>query len=158
MSCRARVPGLMSTSSWDSSACLIRACSCTCPAVYLLLPNGQWCGSIAPEPNVPFLARHEPILPPRLSPDGQRFAFNTPIAGDTNVWVSDILRGSVTRLANEGPSEAPLWAPDGQRIAFTSVQGDRTDIVLKAVDGGSVERLTTRASPVFVLSWTPDGS
>lgn len=95
---------------------------------------------------------------PRLSPDGQRFAFNTPIAGDTNVWVSDILRGSVTRLANEGPSEAPLWAPDGQRIAFTSVQGDRTDIVLKAVDGGSVERLTTRASPVFVLSWTPDGS
>ena len=72
--------------------------------------------------------------------------------------MSDILRGSVTRLANEGPSEAPLWAPDGQRIAFTSVQGDRTDIVLKAVDGGSVERLTTRASPVFVLSWTPDGS
>ena len=94
----------------------------------------------------------------RLSPDGQRFAFGTLILGDRNLWVSDILRGSVTRLTDDGRNEGPLWTHDGKRIAYTSVQGNRADIMVKAVDGGLVERLTMRATAAYVQSWTPDGS
>ena len=52
----------------------------------------------------------------RLSPDGQRFAFATLQLGDRNVWVSDILRGSLTRLTDDGRNEGP----SGHRMASAS--------------------------------------
>ncbi len=105
-----------------------------------------------------------PYTAVRLSPDGQRFIFGTLVGtlptDDRNLWISDILRGGVTRLT-DGRSEVQIssWAPDGKRIAFGSMKGNRTDIVVKPVDGtGPIERLTTRDSPAFVHAWTPDGS
>ena len=87
-----------------SSVCLSRARSSTCPAVYSRLPNDRCSGSIAPEPNVPFPARHEPILPSgsHLMASGSPSTHRIRVT--TNVWVSDILRGSVTRLTDDGRS------------------------------------------------------
>ena len=64
----------------------------------------------------------------------------------------------MTRLTEDGRNEGPLWAPDGRRIAFNSIQADGYHLMMKAMDGGSVERLTTRSTPVYAHSWTPDGS
>ena len=94
----------------------------------------------------------------RLSPNGQWFAFLTIQSGDRNVWLSDVVRCSVSRLTDDGRSLGPVWAPDGKRIAFTTMHGSQSELNLKAVAGGSIDRLITRPNAAYAQSWMPDGS
>jgi serine/threonine-protein kinase len=96
----------------------------------------------------------------QLSPEGKRIVVVIQEGGSRDVWVYDILRGTLTRLTfGEGDNASPILSPDGQRIAFTRFKDGSTSILAKPADGrGSEETLLpAQASTILPGSWSPNG-
>jgi len=95
---------------------------------------------------------------PRLSPDGRRIAVGIE-EQETQVWLYDLSRETLTRLTFEGNTNyAPVWTPDGKRIAFTSNKEGPSNVFWQLADGsGGLERLTTSEYFQGPFSWSPDG-
>ena len=97
-----------------------------------------------------------------LSPDGARAAVAVAEDGNTDIWVSELARGTLTRLTTD-PSvdESPLWSPDGRRVVFSSRRDGRAGIFWRNADGsGLVERLVTMdesVGGVLPYGWSTDG-
>jgi serine/threonine protein kinase/Tol biopolymer transport system component len=94
---------------------------------------------------------------PRLSPDGQEVALWT-FGATADVWIYDLVRGTVTRLISQGSSQFPIWTPDGKRLTYRGTRGGSRNLFWKMADGsGAEERLTTGEGTQTVGSWSPDG-
>jgi len=93
---------------------------------------------------------------PRVSPDGRRIV----VGGvDTDIWVYDLSRDTLTRLTFLGGNTA-VWSPDGKHVAFASNGGKgNTNVYWQLADGsGTAEPLTTFAKNSHTVgSWSPDG-
>jgi serine/threonine protein kinase/Tol biopolymer transport system component len=108
----------------------------------------------------PLAAPMRPYDSPRLSPDGRRVA--VAIADqETQTWLYDIPRETLTRLTFEGNTNAyPIWTPDGTRITFSSNKDGAgpTNIFWQLADGsGGLERLSTSEYIQTPHSWSADG-
>jgi serine/threonine-protein kinase len=90
---------------------------------------------------------------PRLSPDGRRVALGI-TATTQGLWVYDLTRGTLTRLAETGPF--PVWTPDGKRLAFT-LPGPWNIFWMPSDGSGAPERVTTSQNAQWPGSWSPDG-
>jgi Tol biopolymer transport system component len=95
---------------------------------------------------------------PRLSPDGRRVAVVID-ERETQVWLYDLSRETLTRLTFEGNTNTnPSWTPDGKRIAFASNKEGMLNLFWQPADGsGGLERLTSNESLQAPNSWSPDG-
>ncbi len=95
---------------------------------------------------------------PVLSPEGGRIAVEVHTAATEDVWIYDLVRGTLERLTLEGGSY-PLWSPDGSRIAFYRIAPPRHyDLFWQASDGGSPEEvLLPKDDLQFTGAWSPDG-
>ncbi len=112
-------------------------------------------GAIQPLP-----APARPYIDPHLSPDGKRVAVAVRGAGNSDIWVYEIARNTLTRITFEGSNKAPVWTPDGKRIAYHSERAGASNfgIYWKAADGsGPEERLTTSTQGQYPESFSPDG-
>jgi len=91
----------------------------------------------------------------RLSSDGRRVA----VEADSQIWVYDLTRDTLTRLAFEGTTNlGPVWTPDGKRIAVDSNREGTSNIFWQPADGsGGLERLSTGQYAQVPRSWSPDG-
>jgi len=97
----------------------------------------------------------------RLSPDGRRAAVTiTGGAGDRNIWIGDLLRGTLSRLTSGGTSDHPAWTPDGRHVVFyqsspTEVRG----IYWTPADGSGKPELLVKTPLLYAFpdSWAPDG-
>ena len=102
------------------------------------------------------------LLIPRLSPDGRRVAVEI-AEQETQVWLYDLSRETLTRLTFEGTcQQCPAWTPDGKRIAFNSNKEGPVNIFWQLADGsGGLERLTTselpQCSEFLVPGWATAG-
>jgi eukaryotic-like serine/threonine-protein kinase len=108
----------------------------------------------------PLAAPARPYGDPHLSPDGKRLAIAIRGAGNSDIWVYEIARNTLTRLTFEGSNKGPVWTPDGKKITYSSERVGATNfgIYCKAADGSGVEeRLTTSTSEQLPQSWSPDG-
>jgi eukaryotic-like serine/threonine-protein kinase len=93
------------------------------------------------------------VFAPRLSPDGQRIAFETrePSGPDgARIWVAEYADVAKRRALpmTLGPTNwAPMWTPDGERLVFL-VSGERPDAVYwRRADGsGDAEHLVEARS------------
>jgi eukaryotic-like serine/threonine-protein kinase len=77
---------------------------------------------------------------------------------DSDVWIHELGRGSLTRLTSDpNIDDNPLWSPDGRRVFFRSNPAGRGQgLYSTAADGaGSVERVGDSAS--IAISFAPDG-
>jgi serine/threonine-protein kinase len=94
---------------------------------------------------------------PRLSPDGQRVAVG--IQGiNPGLWLYDLARGTLTRLAESTVAPRQIWTPDGKHLTFLSATSGAMNLYGMAADGsGAAERLTTSGNAQFPGSWSPDG-
>jgi Tol biopolymer transport system component len=95
---------------------------------------------------------------PRVSSTGQHIAFeNWGGPQEIGVYVHDVVRGSTTKLSEEGENRWPAWHPDGKRVTFFSQL--RNGMYLKDLSGG--ERLLLSGDAVSGElqpgSWSPDG-
>jgi serine/threonine-protein kinase len=97
---------------------------------------------------------------PSLSPDGRRLAVSIAQNSDFDIWISDLARGTLTRLTFGGINYAPLWTADGKRVVFrNSSATGKTGIFWAPADGsGSPEQLLSIEGPVTPMSWVPDSS
>jgi eukaryotic-like serine/threonine-protein kinase len=95
---------------------------------------------------------------PRLSPDSRRVAVAI-AEQETQVWVYDLARETLTRLTLEGNSNVnPAWTPDGKRIAFESNKEGPYNLFWQLADGsGGLERLITSEYISAPNSYSPDG-
>jgi serine/threonine-protein kinase len=97
-----------------------------------------------------------------LSPDGQQVAVRIREGSNYDVWVSEVARGSLTRLTSHpGEDGSPIWTPDGRQVTFSSeMGGEPPTLWWRAADGSGpqellLEREEGRAR--FPTSWSPDG-
>jgi Tol biopolymer transport system component len=95
---------------------------------------------------------------PRVSPDDREVAA-TIDDQESQVWLYDLFRDTLTRLTFEGNTNlAPSWTPDGKRISFQSNEAGPANIYWQLADGSSaMERLTSLDTTQVPSSWTPDG-
>ena len=101
----------------------------------------------------------------RVSPDGTRVAVAMSGPEGTEVWTSDVARGTRSILTPEpGIDERPLWTPDGERVVFRSILEGTEALSWKAADGSdAVEPLLTvedarRIRSFTPYDWSPDGN
>ena len=85
---------------------------------------------------------------PRLSPDGQRLAYN--LAGysidNQDIWVVDVGGDAPRRVTfDAGAAEnRPVWTPDGRSWVYLSTREEGVGLFRQAVDGtGTAQRLTS---------------
>ena len=95
----------------------------------------------------------------RFSPNGNRIAFASLRAGDSEVWVAERDGSGLQQVTSLGAAGVMLgeWSPDGTTIAFEAAVSGNTDVYLVGADGGHLRRLTEEASIDGVPSWSRDG-
>jgi Tol biopolymer transport system component len=102
-----------------------------------------------------------PYAVPRVSPDGNRIAFESNDGKESLIYVYD-LAGATTmqRLTFGGNNRHPAWSGDGKRVAYQSDREGDAGVWWQLADGsGSSERLTKpETGEMHVpLSFTRDG-
>lgn len=97
-----------------------------------------------------------------LSPDGTRVTGVNVEGARADVWVTDVGRGTATRLTHSGINSSPIWSADGRTIYFAS----RTDSVFEiwSRDAEGTQPATRRFSGAdaarhsLPLAVSPDGT
>jgi serine/threonine-protein kinase len=96
---------------------------------------------------------------PRLSPDGTRIAVNAVVDGNSDIWLWDLARTTMTRLTFDPAVDTiPLWSLDGRHVLFSSNRAGPLNLYSQAADGtGAVERLSESPNVQTPTSISPDG-
>lgn len=96
-----------------------------------------------------------------LSADGTRLAFTLREQALPNIFVYDLLRGSLERLTKDG-AYFPIWMPDGRALAYGEMteSGDYGSAVLVTQVGGTrSDRLFEGPNSLILDSrWSSDGN
>jgi Tol biopolymer transport system component len=99
----------------------------------------------------------------RVSPDGERIAFDSDRDGIRGVYVADSNGSEVRRVSGEGFAAVPSWSPDGKRLAFVRAEPSRPNVwnvwTLDLAGGGAMHQITSHESgQPWGASWFPDGN
>jgi eukaryotic-like serine/threonine-protein kinase len=70
-----------------------------------------------------------------LSPDGSRLAGVNLEGTRADVWVTDVRRGTATRLTHSGINSSPIWSADGRIVYFASRTSGAFEIWGRDADG-----------------------
>ncbi len=107
--------------------------------------------------DTPLVAETRGFRFPRLSPDVRLVAM-TIDPRPSEVWVLDVARGALTKVADEGHSLGAVWNPDGRQLAFSSNRSGGMNMYLGVFDGtGETRLLLERPGAQYASSWSPDG-
>ncbi len=80
-------------------------------------------------------ARVRQLESPSLSPDGRRAAgIDRTDASRSDIWITDLERGTASRLTHGGVNVAPVWSADGTRMFFASSDGGPLAIYSRDAD------------------------
>ena len=97
----------------------------------------------------------------RLSPDGTRAALEIDSDGQTDVWVTEVSRGTLERITtNPADDTHSLWSPDGQRLLFVSTRSGYRELYWRSADGSGEAEFLTRINALIdvrLYFWTVDG-
>ena len=96
----------------------------------------------------------------RLAPDDKRIAFDRVQSGNQDVWVTDLVRGVVSRLTfDPSPDNLPIWSPDGLRVLYPDRRSGTYDLYVKAANGAGQEELLVKLGTPngWGTSWSRDG-
>ena len=95
-----------------------------------------------------------------LSPDGRRTAgIDRTDTARSDLWTTDLERGTASRLTHGGVNVAPVWSADGARVFFAS--GDGGPLAIFARDADALRPTTElHRGPEHAIpcSASPDGS
>ena len=96
-----------------------------------------------------------------FAPDGRRLALQILEVGQSDIWVYEWARDTLTRLTTDrATDEKPVWSPDGTRIAFASGRANAAspNLFWQRADGtGEAQRLTESNNAQRPAAWHPSG-
>jgi serine/threonine-protein kinase len=94
-----------------------------------------------------------------LSPDGRRMAgIDRADPSRPDVWITDLERGTASRLTHDGFNAAPVWSRDGGSVFFASSDGGVFGISTRDADAlRPVTKLYSGAEHAIPSSLSPDG-
>ena len=97
---------------------------------------------------------------PRFSPAGDRLGMVIHDGTQSDVWVYDWARDTLSRLTFDAAIDVlPVWTLDGRRIVFSSLRSSTFNLYWLRSDGsGEVERLTQSENFQLAASWHPSGT
>jgi serine/threonine-protein kinase len=86
-------------------------------------------------------------------------------SSDSDIWLYDPERRTLTRLTSDGHSVGPLWTPDGRWVTYGSdvtignhaPDGTKAGIYRVPADKSGPPELLLEGSRIWPTSWTPDG-
>jgi predicted Ser/Thr protein kinase len=94
-----------------------------------------------------------------LSPDGQRVAVT--ISGESyDIWVYDLMRGTLQRITSQGRSATPVWTPDGKELIFEHrPPGPDAGVMSVPADGSAAPSILAShgSRPIVASSVSPEG-
>ena len=117
-------------------------------------PTTTTATSTAPPSVTPFLVGPSVETLPAWSPTGNLIAYVSDIAGNDDVWMTDLTGANPINLTkgHPGVDTFPAWAPDGQHVAFYSDR-DGGGIYAMTPLGANVRRIVAvRPSVVYTFS------
>jgi hypothetical protein len=94
-----------------------------------------------------------------LSPDGRRLAISVNEGGRSEIWIKQLDRGPLTRLAFEGTvNYRPAWHPDGRTIGFISDRTGPSRPYVTRADGSSQTTPLEVADTLWIdeIEWSRD--
>ena len=97
---------------------------------------------------------------PRLSPNEHYIALTIRGEGDTDIWLYDITRATLSRFTVEtGEDESAVWTPDSLYLTFSSSRtGKPRQTLTRPIDGSRPEEeLFSVPRHQHLGGWTPDG-
>jgi Tol biopolymer transport system component len=108
----------------------------------------------------PLTELSRPFFGPRLSPDGTRVAVSIgPNDQQSDVWVYEAERRTLSRLTHDEKSGWPVWTADGRRLWFVSPVNNRYKIFCQNADGSAeAEPLLKSSVSQWPHSISPDGA
>ena len=94
-----------------------------------------------------------------FSPDGKRLALTIYNGDNSDIWVYDRGRDTLTRLTFGDGASSPVWTPDDQRIVYSFREKNGVhDLWWTRADGSAKpQRLTGSKNVQAAGSWRPDG-
>ncbi len=102
---------------------------------------------------------HTIVMSPRYSPDGRFIAFTSFKTGRPCLYLKDISKGSIGKLACfNGINMSPAWHPSGKRLAVTLSRSGSPDIYLMDLNGHIIRRVTRGPGINVSPSFSPDGN
>jgi len=94
----------------------------------------------------------------RFSPNGRRLVMDIAQPTGRDVWVRDLVQGTLTRVSLEGDANDPVWTPDGRRVCYgTARAGIRGVWCRRAAGGADAESLWVGPRETTPGVFTPDG-
>jgi Tol biopolymer transport system component len=106
----------------------------------------------------PLAAAPDAYVGPRISPDGTKLALGIASSDNTDIYIWDIARETMTRLTfDEAADNFPLWSSDRQRVAFSSDRGGKQGVYWKKADGTGETELLASAPNRFIAPWAWSG-
>jgi TolB protein len=146
------------TPRWSPDASRI---AFTCFAPYSGLNSAQICMySMDTGKLVAFPRFRGTNITPAWSPDGTQLVFSSSMAGNPELYVSDINGGRPKRLTiSSSANMSPSWNPTtGQTIAFVSDRGGTPQLYLMNSDGTSTTKLDLPDKGYVIdPAWSPNG-
>jgi Tol biopolymer transport system component len=95
---------------------------------------------------------------PSISPDRQRLAVQRTNAGNTDIWLVDVERGTPLRFTDDlQPDIAPIWSPQRDRIVYSSIMDGTFELLEKKLDGSPATLLLRTGESKQVTDWSRDG-
>jgi len=94
-----------------------------------------------------------------LSPDETMLAFTRVDWPVSNVWLTELSRGTITRLTSDRANDwYPIWSPDGRRVVFSSTRDGSLDLYERDATGAGSDGVLLRSAALKSLSsWSRDG-
>jgi Tol biopolymer transport system component len=95
---------------------------------------------------------------PNLSPDGRHLAMSIFRADDDQpgIWIRDLKRATLSRLASAGLADDPVWGPDGDRLIYSL--GQTSQMIMQSTRGARDVLMTLDGhNDALPHDWSRDG-
>jgi hypothetical protein len=93
-----------------------------------------------------------------LAADGKTLGLEV-MGANNDVWLGDIVRGTLNRVTSSWENLAPVLAPDGQSVLVARHHGTMPRLNIVRTDGvGEPRPVAASDKPRFPYSFSPDGS
>lgn len=95
---------------------------------------------------------------PRLSPSGDRLAFDSAASGRRQVWTADLASGMAQQVTTApGSVSYPCWSPRGDQLAVQIRREAHTYLGIVPSRGGHLSTLVDAPGHSWAGGWSPDG-